>query len=679
MARPFYNQQGGGRQGGRNNDGSFIAFRPEVALRRARDMMKIDNMRDACEHLHDVLVSKRMGRFWNQFHEDMMVQFIDLCTDLRETRRTKDGLYFYRQLTQMQNPQSLEKIVHYMIDSAGRKAAEARARLGETAGTTLVEDLEEEEQSPESMLMGAVTSEGARERAEREILVPWLRHVWDTFRNVLENIRYVPRLEAVYHTTVVKAMAFCKSYGRTAEYKKLCTMLRNHLMAQRRSQENNGIVMSQEQIERHLTTRFAQLEHCADMNLWNEAYRTVEDIFGIMALTDVPPKAQLMATYFEKLARIFWVSENYLFHAYAWYKFFNLSFAQNKALSEEDKRNMASAVVLAALAIPVYSAGPGASTSYNTESAAGAGSLDFDNERDKKSKLATLLKHASMPSRESLLAEINAKNVLKYVRPEVANLFNLAESEFSPLTLIARAEPSLAKLRAEGGPTLSSAGTLSASTLTQALAHSLAQYVPNLEKLLVFRTLQQLSSVYSVFTINSFRGLLGSLPLSFHDVEKLIVRAVKNRLLSIRLNHRDGILRLGDEAVETTNMRRQLTLLAARLQMVVQSLPQSDTVATTALAAVGALGTVSERRTAIFELARKTMHMSQTSVARRKQEIERRKEDAERQRQEDEHRVRVFGVCVCCVCIHSLCQLPSPAHTQDAAVTRPLTSTVVTS
>ncbi len=76
-----------------------------------------------------------------------------------------------------------------------------------------------------------------------------------------------------------------------------------------------------------------------------------------MVTTDVQPKAQLMATYFEKLARIFWVSENYLFHAYAWYKFFDLSVKQNKALSEDDRRAMASAVLLAAMAIPNYASG----------------------------------------------------------------------------------------------------------------------------------------------------------------------------------------------------------------------------------------------------------------------------------------------------------------------------------
>jgi len=51
-----------------------------------------------------------------------------------------------------------------------------------------------------------VTSEGSRERAEREILLPWVRHMWDTFRNVMDNLRYTPKLEHVYHAVAVKAM-----------------------------------------------------------------------------------------------------------------------------------------------------------------------------------------------------------------------------------------------------------------------------------------------------------------------------------------------------------------------------------------------------------------------------------------------------------------------------------------
>jgi len=499
-----------------------------------------------------------------------------------------------------------------------------------------VEDLESEEQSPESMLMGAVTSEGAAERAEREVLVPWLRHVWDTFRNVLENIRYVPRLEALYHATVVKAMAFCRSYNRGAEFRKLCAMLRNHLLAQRRSQDNNGITMSAEQVERHLLTRFVQLERCADLALWAEGFRTVEDISGIMALSPVPPKAQLMATYFEKLARIFWVSENYLFHAFAWYRFFNLSYAQNKGLSEDDRRNMASAVVLAALAIPVYASGTGTSAAYNTEAGAGGAQVtEYANERSKKAKLAVLLKDSVVPSREVLVAEILAKGVLRVARPEVAALFALLEGEFNPLSLISRAAPTLANLRAATTPTLAAAGTLSSAGA--AAAHSLSQYVPNLERLVVFRMLQQVGGVYSTMRLTTLRALLADLTIPFADVEKLLVRAVKNGLLAMRLNHRDGYLRVNDEALETSALRTQLVALSARLHAVVATMSAA---APPPVAALGAAGVLEKRRAAVFDLARTTLEAHRRGIMTRLHSIEKSKETNERMVQTRQLEVR---------------------------------------
>ena len=62
------------------------------------------------------------------------------------------------------------------------------------------------------------------------------------------------------------------------------------------------------------------------------------DIREIMEEMHVSPKPQLMASYYEKLARIFWVSENYLFHAYSWQRFVSLSLTKNQALLEDDRK-----------------------------------------------------------------------------------------------------------------------------------------------------------------------------------------------------------------------------------------------------------------------------------------------------------------------------------------------------
>ena len=54
----------------------------------------------------------------------------------------------------------------------------------------------------------------------------------------------------------------------------------------------------------HLETRFAQLSTAIEMELWQEAYRTVEDVHAILGLMKLRPKAKPMATYHAQLAKV---------------------------------------------------------------------------------------------------------------------------------------------------------------------------------------------------------------------------------------------------------------------------------------------------------------------------------------------------------------------------------------
>lgn len=689
---------------------NLVGFRPENALRRARDMMKVGSVRAACEHLHDVLVSRKMGRYWNVHHEEMMLQFVQLCTDLRETWRCKDGLYFYRQLVQVQAPTSLEKVANSMIELALQKAAEARTRADvDIERVALVDDLEGEEESPEALMMGAVSSDGARERTEREILVPWLRHVWDTYRNVMENVRYVARLEGLYHTVAIKAMGFCKVYNRANEFRRLAALLRGHTIAQRRAQDMNGTEMTTEQVERHIHTRFVQLDFCAELQQWTEAFRTIEDIHAFIEIAAASAKAgagatatavtkpAVMACYYEKLARVLWVSDYCLFHAYALYKHYHLTVTQNKALTEDSRRALASTVVLAALAIPVYSA-----TGGDGSGAGVGGEADSTQDRDRKLKLAEMLRQPTVPTREALIADIVSKGVLKAARPDVAALFRALELDFAPLALVSTVAPTIAKLRSEISPAAHVPGSMSASiagvvaasigaagaglslgggagagagagaaAAEPAVTHTLSQYVPNLERLTVLRVLQQLSTVYASFSLPEFHRLLAPLGLNPLELEKLLVRAVKQRLVAVRLDHRERSLRFAGEGMESPIVRKHLTALATRLHAVVQSVAAGKGTTSPAAAAAGiADPTLAERAASLFQLARETMDMSAAAVAARKEEIERRKEAAERKRQLAEREVRVRVAALPC----------SPhAHTsrKSAAASRPARSSAV--
>jgi translation initiation factor 3 subunit A len=74
--------------------------------------------------------------------------------------------------------------------------------------------------------------------------------------------------------------------------------------------------------ELYVDMRFEQLRTACDLELWAEAFRSVEDIQGLllMAPKGCKPRAALMATYYAKLTQIFTKSESRLYSAYAWYR-----------------------------------------------------------------------------------------------------------------------------------------------------------------------------------------------------------------------------------------------------------------------------------------------------------------------------------------------------------------------
>jgi translation initiation factor 3 subunit A len=67
------------------------------------------------------------------------------------------------------------------------------------------------------------------------------------------------------------------------------------------------------------------LKVACDLELWAEAFRSVEDIQQLILIAKKHPKQQMMAMYYARLTQIFAVSENHTYHAYAWLKLFNFT------------------------------------------------------------------------------------------------------------------------------------------------------------------------------------------------------------------------------------------------------------------------------------------------------------------------------------------------------------------
>ncbi|CAM9635039.1 unnamed protein product [Pylaiella littoralis] len=586
--------------------------KPENALKRANELIAINNKPAALELLHSVFTTRQdtnqqRYKTWQTAYETIMLKYMDLCVQLQQHRQAKDGLHQYRNMAQQQAPGSLEVIINYLVDQAEKRATNSRKKADQMSlvEAAKVGDLEAEA-TPESIMLSTMTEEGEKERTDREMVVPWLKFLWETYRAVLDILKTNTKLEHVYHATCIKAFNFCRTYERTTELRRLCDTLRQHISnlqkhsaAQTTNRLRGWEGWTSDGIELHLQTRFAQLEVAAGLELWTEGFRTVEDIYNIMQIGKKTPKARLMASYYEKLTRIFWVSENYLFHAYAWYKFYSLASEYNKTLTSEAKVTQANCVLLAAISIP----------QIRSESASQLFDED-DLSKQKNQRMATLLGFSTDPSREALMDELVKKGILAQVSPDVLGLYNIIETNFRPMSIVKDSMPHLDTLTEAGG--------------------EVASYVPSLERIVVLRLLAQLSSVYHTVTLERLQTYLTGVRLSFQEVERLIVRAVKQRQVKVTVDHKARCLRFGGEVMESDSMRTQLTTLATQLQKAVNLVKPAEQ-------------TSDQQRTAFFGQVVSGMQREHTDALNRKNIIEKRKEETERREQDktrEEARVR---------------------------------------
>jgi len=416
------------------------------------------------------------------------------------------------------------------VQEAQIKANQVQSTLESAAAESAVnvDDLEASE-TPETILLATVSGEQSKDRTDRAIVTPWLKFLWETYRTVLEILKNNARLEVMYQSTAHQAFDFCLKYSRKTEFRRLCELLRNHVQnAVKYSSQMHAINLSDpDTLQRHLETRFRQLNVADELELWQEAFRSVEDIHMLLTPSKRLAKNIMMANYYEKLTKIFLVSDNFLFHAAAWNKYYNLlrqsqmsvaagqsTKRDNPVVTEESLTKAASFVLLSALAIPVIS----------TSRSRGA-LVDVDEARkNKNTRLTNLLSMPSAPTRAVLFKDALNKGLLQKARPEIRDLYNILEVDFHPLSICKKISPILSQIGADP---------------------EMEKYVHPLQQVILTRLFQQLSQVYESVEL-SFVHRLAQFPAPYQVtpsmIEKFIMNGCKKGDLAIRLDHVSGIL-----------------------------------------------------------------------------------------------------------------------------------------
>ncbi|CAO1624742.1 unnamed protein product [Sympodiomycopsis kandeliae] len=491
--------------------------KPETILKRSEELVNVGQTPAALSALSEVISSRRFKSTPLPSLEPIMMRFVELCVELRRGRTAKDGLLQYKNISQNTNPQSIEGVIKHFIKLSESKVTEAQGKAEAAAADLDVDDLEESE-TPESMLLGAVTSEENKDRADRALVTPTLKFLWEAYRTALDILRNNARLEVPYQQIVHQVLRFCLQYKRKTEFRRLCDLLRTHLQnVARLSHHTHAINLNDpDTLQRHLDTRFAQLNAAVELELWQEAFRSVEDVHNLLTMAKKAPRPAMMANYYEKLSKIFMVSDNNLFHAAAWSRYYALARASLK--TEEDHQRLSSIVLLSSLAVPVISS-----------SAPGTGNLnksrsDFllgDQETiSRTGRLTSLLGLTRTPTRAGLLKDALSRNILKRVRPEIRQLYDILEVEFHPLSICQKIEPIMAQI---------------------AQNEEMSKYIKPLHSVILTRLFQQLSQVYDAVKLDKVLELVSAFKAPYNytreEIEKFCLNAAKRGHLNIRVDH----------------------------------------------------------------------------------------------------------------------------------------------
>jgi translation initiation factor 3 subunit A len=404
-----------------------------------------------------------------------------------------------------------------------------------------------------------VSGEGSKERSERivdrEIVIPWLKFLWETYRTVLDTLRYMSKLELLYKSTAEQAFQFCLTHKRVTEFRRLNELLKSHMTFLKTN--SAAQLDNPDSFQIQLEIRLMQLNTAAAMEQWQEAFKTVEEINGMVAPPKRTPPIEMMILYYEKLAKIFWVSENYIFHAHAMAKYHQLlaEVKSGKETESSDKHDskiplptvneteLSTQVFLAALSMPVA---PGVSQHRSVQLKASRQhvplavsyalekqqSLNVDVATDhllseSESNLQERLARASQmygfsdleADRDAVLRDFIGRDQLVTVNPEFAELYEMLETKFQPLKLGKAIQAKIAAL--EANP-------------------AFKPYSKTITQLAFLRIVQQLGSVYQTLKLQRLFELIPFLTTEM--IERWTIKAIRERYIEAKLDHKHGFI-----------------------------------------------------------------------------------------------------------------------------------------
>jgi len=170
--------------------------KPEAVLKNAEGLVQLGQTHAALQSLTEMFSSKRFRATPITSLEPIMLRFVELCVDMRKGRTAKEGLMQFKNIAQNSSVPSIETVINRFIQLSDAKVREAQEKAAVQSAVE-VDDLEATE-TPESILLGAVSGDQSKDRTDRALVTPWLKFLWESYRTSLETLKNNARLEVIY-------------------------------------------------------------------------------------------------------------------------------------------------------------------------------------------------------------------------------------------------------------------------------------------------------------------------------------------------------------------------------------------------------------------------------------------------------------------------------------------------
>ena len=387
----------------------------------------------------------------------------------------------------------------------------------------------EDEENPEDLFI--LTHEKKEDNQKKDISKKW-KMLMEAFKTELELIYKNKKLEEMYCSVARKAIQKCRRFVKKSDFKKLCEILRRHQSDNVKACERpqtatiNTFALNikhPDTNERLLDLRLFQLSQTQELELWQDAYKIMEDI-NLLLKNRKKTTNEDLQKYYHHLYEIFWNSNHYLLHAVCLHNFFACLRKKNddkdpskKEQLKKDQLKYVNILVLAAISIP---------KSSHEESS------NFENFRRNCFLVNSV---GQVMTREQLLLNLRNGPYLDLCLPEVRAIFNLMTSNKDILMFSKNAELLFEKLKTNS---------------------DFVKFLPLIEQNIIAVLFEKLSSLYKSLSFDNFKKLLGF--LDFSKCEKYILYSQNNVAVKAQIDYEKGMLLFGHDSAYGTRVTSSL-------------------------------------------------------------------------------------------------------------------------